>query len=155
MEKLTLPTCHPSLSRGPRSDRRDRVWYSGPRQEPGCQSKGLCQLQHPHTTQWVVHYCICISIHAPCIYTAFSISSVHSLYIKYLLACRQCCVCPFVAVLEHMDRVATAAAAQGLNFKLREGFSAETSGTLAQAVVMNYRFNKMCTPNEVWIVACQ
>ena len=32
-------------------------------------------------------------------------------------------------VFEHMDRVATTVAAKGLNFKLREGYSAETSGT--------------------------
>lgn len=34
---------------------------------------------------------------------------------------------PFI-VLDHMDAVATKAAENGLNFKLREGFSAETSG---------------------------
>lgn len=31
-------------------------------------------------------------------------------------------------VFEHMDRVASTIAERGLNFKLREGYSAETSG---------------------------
>lgn len=34
----------------------------------------------------------------------------------------------FTLVLDHMDVVALKAADNGLNFKLREGFSAETSG---------------------------
>lgn len=34
----------------------------------------------------------------------------------------------FLLVFEHMDRVASTVAEKGLNFKLREGFSAETSG---------------------------
>lgn len=33
------------------------------------------------------------------------------------------------AVLDHMDKVASTVAEKGLNFKLKEGFSAETSGT--------------------------
>ena len=33
-----------------------------------------------------------------------------------------------VVVLDHMDVVATTVAGKGLNFKLREGYSAETSG---------------------------
>ena len=34
----------------------------------------------------------------------------------------------FLSVLGNMDKVATRAAEKGINFKLREGFSAETSG---------------------------
>jgi selenide,water dikinase len=33
-------------------------------------------------------------------------------------------------IFDHMDKIATRSAEKGLNFKLREGFSAETSGGL-------------------------
>ena len=37
-------------------------------------------------------------------------------------------------VLDHMDRVASTMAERGLNFKLREGLSAETSGEVTSSV---------------------
>ena len=40
------------------------------------------------------------------------------------------CLAICLSVLNHMDRVASTVAQKGLNFKLREGFSAETSGNV-------------------------
>ena len=40
----------------------------------------------------------------------------------------------YLSVLNHMDQVASTVAEKGLNFKLREGFSAETSGNILPCV---------------------
>lgn len=55
-------------------------------------------------------------------YTLYLVSSQVSLLLPHLavLSC---------IVLDHMDKIATRSAENGLNFKLREGYSAETSGT--------------------------
>ncbi len=39
-----------------------------------------------------------------------------------------CIMYIYSSVFEHMDRVASTVAERGLDFKLREGYSAETSG---------------------------
>ena len=41
----------------------------------------------------------------------------------------------YYSVLNHIDKVSTRAAKNGLNFKLKEGFSAETSGILNTSLV--------------------
>lgn len=72
-------------------------------------------------------YVTCILLNLSVIRTYVPSDSI-LLYLQFSVAYFAQSSYLYNAVLDHMERVASTMASRGLNFKLKEGFSAETSG---------------------------
>ena len=84
-----------------------------------------------------VHTCTCTALGVLCCFALFvCLTLLASFFLPSPISHQNMYIHIAPVVLDHMDRVASTMAERGLNFKLREGLSAETSGEVSSVPVL-------------------